>query len=152
MIPARFLTIPDCSCLGDQASEWLSTIRLLQFGGLLDCRCRALVIVSYPILFLPPAVSPSHRLPRLAYVIPLWHPLCYSACTSCTRRISTSFLSVSPVPRHLLRPASVVAPPNSTSARRTRRDCDRTSPLPPQLLGEPDRISRLLRSYQTGTK
>ena len=77
MIPARFLTIPDCSCLGDQASEWLSTIRLLQFGGLLDCRCRALVIVSYPILFLPPAVSPSHRLPRLAYVIPLWHPLLF---------------------------------------------------------------------------
>ena len=48
-------------------------------------------------LSFPPLATPS-------YVIPFWHPLCYSACTPCTRQIFASPLSVSPVPKCLLRP------------------------------------------------
>ena len=94
MMPVGFLTMSACSCSDDQASEWYSTIRLLQFRVHLDCCRRALVILSYPILFFPQAVSPSHRLPLLAYLIPFWQPLCYSACIPYTRRTSTSLLDV----------------------------------------------------------
>ena len=48
-----------------------------------------------------------------------------------------------------LRPRVRLLPRYATSATRTRRDCNVTSPLPPYLLGEPDRISRPLRNYPT---
>ena len=129
-----------------------STIGLLQFRGLLDYCRRALVIVSYPILFLPSTVSRSHRLPFLAYFKPFGQPLCYSACTCYTCRTSSSLLPLSLVPKCLFRSRVRLPPRYATSAARSRRDCDVTSPLFPELLGEPDRISRLLRNYLTGTR
>ena len=60
--------------------------------------CRILVIISYPTLFLPPPISPSLRLPPLAYVTLSSSHLRYYAYTPCTRRTSTSLLSKSLVP------------------------------------------------------
>ena len=87
-----------------------STIRLLQFRRLLDDCRRALVIVSYPILIYPPTVSPSHRLPLLAYFKTFGQPLCYSARTSYTCRPPPLF-SLSTRSEMSLPTASVAAPP-----------------------------------------
>ena len=97
-------------------------------------------------------------------VKPFGQPLCYSACTSYTCRTSTSLIALSLVPKCLFRPRVPLLPRYATSATRCRRDCDVTSPLLSQLLGEPnrisrrlpdypnDRISRLLQNYLTGTR
>ena len=72
----------------------------------------------------------------LAYVKPFGQPLCYVPFTSYTCRTSTSFLALSLVPKCLLRPRVQLHLRYATNATRSRRDCDVTSPLPPQLLGE----------------
>ena len=79
-----------------------------------------------------------------AYTKPFWHPLYYFACSPCTRRTSTFPLSVSLVPKCLLRPQVWLLPQCATCARRTRRGGDLTSPLSPSLLGEPERVVLVL--------
>ena len=92
MIPAGFLTSTAYSCL-----EWPS-LRMVQYHStpLTPRSCETtvvLLVISYPILFIPPAVSPLPPLHSQAYVTPSWNLLCYCACTPCTCRTSTSPLS-----------------------------------------------------------
>ena len=129
--------------------EYHSTPPIPKSFGLLS---RALVIVSYPMLFLPPAVSPSHRLPHLAYSKPFGQPLHYSPCTPYRFLTSIFPLALSLVSKYLFRPRVRLLPRSATGATRSRRDCDVTLAPPPSLLGEPDRMSPLLRNYLTGTR
>ena len=79
---------------------------------------------SHPILFLLPVVSPSHRLPLLAYLLSFWQNPCYFMCTPYTRRSSTPLLTVSFSLTCLLVPRARLLLRYVTSARRTRWDCD----------------------------
>ena len=154
MIPAGFLTIPACSRSNDQAFQSMVGYHLTppiprSFELLLSgtrYRLWPQTVPSPGSLSFHPLATPRLRETLLA------PSMCYSTCTPCTRRTSTFPLSVSLVPKCLLWPQVWSLPQYATSARRTRRDCDLTSPRPPLLLGEPDRISRLLRNYPTGTK
>lgn len=79
-------------------------------------------LLSFSTLYCSfPRLSPSHRLPRLAYVVHFCHPV--------SPHRYALYASDLHLP-YLYRPRVSLLLRNATSARRIRQDCDVTSPLP----------------------